>query len=179
MRALRQVVARAADVGDPILVALLAGTALIEALVRGRSLADAVLAGAIALPLLARRRAPLLVLALAIGAGYVGYAVGPEVGAGLQSWIVLNVAVYTVAAHCPLRRALLGAAVTASFVLWFEIPKLVEGAALEDVAGEWISLGGVWLLGRWVRGRRRGTADLERQAAGGRPRGAGARGGCR
>jgi signal transduction histidine kinase len=165
MRALRLVVPRAAEVADAILVALLAGTALIGALITGASLPNAVFAAAIALPLLARRRAPLLVLVLVIAAGYVGYAVGPDVGGGLQSWIVLNVAVYTVAAHCSRTRALIGAAVTAAFVLLFEIPKLVEGAPLADVAGEWISLGGVWLLGRWVRRRRRSLADLERHAA--------------
>ena len=78
---------------------------------------------------------------------------------------MLNVAVYTVAAHCSRTRALIGAAVTAAFVLLFEIPKLVEGAPLANVAGEWISLGRVWLLGRWVRRRRRSLADLERHAA--------------
>ena len=165
MRALRLVFARAADIADPILVALLAGSALIEVLVMGGRLLEAVLAGAVALPLLARRRAPLLALVLVIAAGYAGYATGPDVGGGLQGWIALNVALYSVAAHCPQGPALAGAAITAAFVLLFEIPRLVEGARLEDVVGEWLSLGGVWLLGRWVRRRRRRTHDLERHAA--------------
>jgi signal transduction histidine kinase len=165
MRALRQAFARAADVADPILVALLAGTALIEVLVSGAPLLDAVFVVAIALPLLARRRAPLLVLVVVIAAGYAGYATGPDVGGVLQGWIVLNVALYSVAAHCPRRRALVGAAIVAGFVLLFEIPRLVEGGRLEDVIGEWLSLGGVWLLGRWVRVRRRRTDDLEQHAA--------------
>jgi signal transduction histidine kinase len=165
MRALRQLFGRAADIADPILVALLAGTALIEVLVTGGPLLEAMLAGAIALPLLARRRAPLLVLVLVIAAGYAGYATGPDVGGALQGWIVLNVALYSVAAHCSRRRALAGAGIVAAFVLLFEIPRLVEGGRLEDVVGEWLSLGGVWLLGRWVRLRRRRTDDLERHAA--------------
>src|SRR5687768_5482240 len=100
MRALRQLYARAVDVVDPILVALLAGTALIEVLVTGGPLVEAVIVAVIALPLLARRRAPLLVLVLVIVAGYAGYATGPDNGGALQGWIVLNIALYTVAAHC-------------------------------------------------------------------------------
>jgi signal transduction histidine kinase len=165
MRALRQVFARAADVADPILVALLAGTALIEVLVTDAPLLDAVLVCTVVLPLLARRRAPLLVLALVIAAGYAGWATGPTESGALQGWIALNLALYSVAAHCSLRRALVGAGLMACFVLLFEIPRLVEGGRLDDVIGEWLSLGGVWLLGRWVRQRRRRTHDLERQAA--------------
>ena len=161
MRALKQLSARAADVADPIIVALLAGSALIEVLVSGAPLVEAVLVALIALPLLARRRAPRLVLVLVIAAGYVGYATGPEEGGALQGWIVVNIAVYSVAAHCSLRRALAGAALVASFLLFFEIPRIVEGARFEDVVGEWLFVGSVWALGRWVRQRRRHTAALE------------------
>jgi signal transduction histidine kinase len=87
------------------------------------------------------------------------------VGGALQGWIALNVAVYSVAAHCARVRALAGGAIVAAFLLLFEIPQLVEGGSLAGVAGEWISVGGVWLLGRWVRQRRRRTDDLERHAA--------------
>jgi signal transduction histidine kinase len=165
MRALRHLVPRALEYGDPILVALLAGTALVEALVAGEPVLDAALVGLIALPLLARRRAPLLVLVLVIAASYAGYARGPVVGGALQSWIALNVALYSVAAHCERTRAFAGGAIVAAFVLWFEIPRLVEGGAVAGIAGEWLSLGGVWLLGRWVRQRRHRTDDLERHAA--------------
>ena len=55
--------------------------------------------------------------------------------------------------------------IVAAFVLLFEIPALVEGGRVDDLAGEWLFLGGVWLLGRWVRQRRQRTADLERHAA--------------
>src|SRR3954447_10593021 len=147
MRALRHLFPRAVKYGDPILVALLAGTALLEALVAGEPLLDAVLVAAIALPLLARHRAPLLVLVFAVAVGYAGLAWGPDVGGGLQGWIVLNVALYTVAAHCERTRAVVGGALVAAFVLLFEIPRLVEGGSVADVAGEWLFLGGVWLLG--------------------------------
>jgi signal transduction histidine kinase len=165
MRALRHLFPRAVEYGDPILVAVLAGTALVEVLAAGEPVLDAVFVGAIALPLLARRRAPLLVLVLVIAAGYAGYARGPGVGGALQSWIALNVALYSVAAHCERTRAIVGGALVAAFVLLFEIPRLVEGGSVADVAGEWLFLGGVWLLGRWVRQRRHRTDDLERHAA--------------
>src|SRR3954454_23024227 len=165
MRALRQPFPRVLEYGDPILVAVLIGTALVEVPAGGESLLDALLVGATALPLLARRRAPLLVLVLVIAAGYAGYARGPEVGGALQCWIALNVALYSVAAHCARPRAIAGGAIVAAFILLFEIPRLVEGGRVEGVAGEWLSLGGVWLLGRWVRRRRRRTDDLERHAA--------------
>src|SRR3954462_4418546 len=165
MRALRHLFGRAIEHGDPMLVAVLAGTALVEVLVSGASMLDAVVGAAVALPLLARRRAPLLVLALVIALGYAGYARGASVGGSLQAWIVLNVALYSVAAHCERRRAIAGAVIVAAFVLVFEIPKLVEGGRVDDLAGEWLFLGGVWLLGRGVRQRRQRTADLERQAA--------------
>ena len=166
MRALRHLVPRTLEYGDPILVAVLAGSALVEALVEGESLLVAALVGVVALPLLARRRAPLLVLVLVIAVGYAGDAsAGREVGGALQGWIVLNVALYSVAAHCERRRAIVGMAIVAAFLLWFEIPRIVEGATVADVADEWLLVGGVWLLGRWVRRRRHRTDHLERHAA--------------
>ena len=165
MRGFRHLVPRVVEHRDPILVSLLAGSAFVEVLVSSRSVPNAVLGAAIALPLLARRRAPLLVLVVVIAMGYAGYATGPDVGGGLQGWIALNVALYSVAAHCERRRAIVGAAIVAGFVLWFEIPRLVEGVRVEDVVGEWLFLGGVWMLGRWVRRRRDRTDELERRAA--------------
>src|SRR3954447_22602228 len=166
MRALRHPFPWVLEYGDSILVALLAGTALVQVLIADESLLDAVLIGGIVLPLLARQRAPLLVLVLVIAAIYAGYARGPDVGGALQGWIALNVALYSVAAHCERARAIVGAAIVAAFILLFEIPRLLEGATVAGVAGEWLSLGGVWLLGRWVRQRRHRTEDLERHAAG-------------
>src|SRR4051812_46146231 len=165
MRALQHWFGRVIENGDPILVAVLAATALVEVLVSGESMLDAVVGAAVALPLLARRRAPLLVLVLVIALDYAGYARAASVGGSLQAWIVLNIALYSVAAHCRRTLALAGAVIVAAFVLLFEIPKLVEGGRVDELAGEWLFLGGVWLLGRWVRQRRHRTAELERHAA--------------
>src|SRR3954452_6249757 len=165
MRGLRHRLRRVIEYGDQVIVALLAGTALLEVLVAGESVVNAVVGAAIAVPLLARRRAPLLVLVLGIALDYAGYARAASVGGSLQAWIVLNIALYSVAAHCRRTLALAGAVIVAAFVLLFEIPKLVEGGRVDELAGEWLFLGGVWLLGRWVRQRRHRTAELERHAA--------------
>src|SRR3954464_10596504 len=165
MRALRHLFPRTIEYGDQLIVTLLAGTARVGARVSGGSVLDAVVGAAVALPLLARRRAPLLVLLAVIALGYAGYARGAGVGGSLQARIVLNVALYSVAAHCERKRAIAGAVIVAAVVLVFQIPALVEGGRVDDLAGEWLFLGGVWLLGRWVRRRRQRTADLERQAA--------------
>src|SRR3954447_26465985 len=157
MRALRRPTAAVSDHVDQVVVAVLAGTALPEVRVTGGSWWDAALAGAVAVPLLARRSAPLIVLALVIAVSYAGYARGPDIGGSLQAWIALNVALYSVAAHQPRRGAIAGAAIAGVFVLAFEVARLVEGGRVVDVAGEWLSLGGVWLAGRWVRRRRRRT----------------------
>src|SRR4051794_25575491 len=165
MRALRHLFGRAIEYGHQLIVTLLGGTALVEVRVSGESVVDAVVGAAVALPLLARRRAPLLVLVAVIALGYAGYARGASVGGSLQAWIVLNVPLYSVGAHCERKRAIAGALIVAAFVLLFEIPALVEGGRVDDLAGEWLFLGGVWLLGRWVRQRRQRTAALERQTA--------------
>ena len=68
MRALRHLFPRVIEYGDQLIVALLAGTALVEVLASGESVLDAVVGAAVALPLLARRRAPLLVLVAVIAA---------------------------------------------------------------------------------------------------------------
>jgi Bacterial regulatory proteins, luxR family len=106
-----------------------------------------------------------LVLALVMVATYAGYASGSAVGGSVEAWIALNVALYTVAAHCPWRRALAGAGLVGAFTLAFLVPALVEGAPISGAAGEAVVLGGVWWLGRWVRRRRHVTADLEQHAA--------------
>jgi signal transduction histidine kinase len=164
MRALRRPFAQPRDLRDPVLVTVLSGTAVVDVLASGGSVRGAVLAAAVALPLVARRRAPLAVVALVVAAFYADLAWGPPEAGSLQAWIALNVALYTVAAHCSRRRAIAGAAIVAAVVIPFEIAPLVEGVRVANVVAEWLLLGGVWLLGRWVRQRRRRTRDLEEHA---------------
>jgi signal transduction histidine kinase len=165
MRALRKLFSGALEYGDPVLVALLAMSALLDAVVSNASVADGALIALIALPLLWRRRAPLLTLVLVIAATYAGYARGPGVGGSVQAWIALSVALYTVAAHCRRARAIAGAVLVVTFALAYDVPALVEGSRVVDVAGQLVFLGGVWLLGGWVRRRRQTTSELEQHAA--------------
>ena len=164
MRVPRRPFPHALERGDPILVAVLSATAVVDVLASGGSVRGAVIAGAVALPLVARRRAPLPVLALVAAAFYADRAWGPPEAGSLQGWIALNVALYTVAAHCRRARAIAGAAIVAALMLPFEIGPLVEGVRVANVVAEWLLVGGVWLLGRWVRQRRRGIHALEQHA---------------
>ena len=163
MRALREQFAHAAGAVDPVVVALLIATAAADVAASGGTWRDAVIAALIPLPLLARRRAPLLVLAVVIAVTYAGYASAPGVAGGVQAGIAFNIALSTVAAHCERGRALAGVAIAGAFGLAYTIPVLVEGGRATDVGAAWLFLAGVWVLGRWVRARRRRTDELEHE----------------
>jgi signal transduction histidine kinase len=113
-------------------------------------------------PLFVRRQRPLLVLLLALGASWLQFELG---GQAFQPWFAVVMALYAVAAYSALRAAVAGAAATAVVVLAGDIPKLVAGDPVEDVIPAWFVLAGLWGLGRWIRSRRRETADLADRAA--------------
>jgi signal transduction histidine kinase len=112
-------------------------------------------------PLFVRRSRPLLVLLLVLGATWVQFELGGE---AFQPWFAVLLALYAVAAHAERRVAVVGAAVTAVTVLSGDIPKLLAGDPVEDVIPAWLFMGGIWGLGRWIRSRRRETADLAARA---------------
>ena len=62
------------------------------------------------------------------------------------------------------REALVGAAAAAAMVLAVDIPKLAAGDPVDEVVPAWFVLAGIWGLGRWIRHRRRETAQLEERA---------------
>ena len=129
-----------------------AGWALVNALL--------VAGFALPLPLLMRRRAPLVVLVLVIAAGGAQLAYTdhpPGSGAG---WVALNVALYSVAAHGGRRTAIAGAVLVAAV----SAIQLADGGGTEDVLSASLFLGAIWALGRWVRVRRSGTRQLEERA---------------
>ena len=112
-------------------------------------------------PLFVRRSRPLLVLLLVLGSSWVQFELGGE---AFQPWFAVVLALYAVAAHAERRVAVVGAAVTAAIVLAGDIPKLLAGDPVEDVVPAWLFLAGVWGLRRWIRSRRRETADLAARA---------------
>src|SRR5262245_8799249 len=154
MRALHSLFARAVDHGDAVLVALLVLAAVIAAAVSGAPLGDPLLVPVSVLPLLARRRAPLPVLIVVLVAPCAGDSRGDRVGGSIEAAIALDVALYSVAAHCGRRRAIVGAVIVAAFELAYTVPALVESGSVLNVLVAWSFMAGVWALGRWVRERR-------------------------
>ena len=148
---------------NELLVAALLGSALAEAAARGR-LAAAAVSPLVFLPLLVRRRAPLPALLAVLAAGSVGYAAVEEPAGALQGWIAVNVALYSAAAHLSRRPAVAAAALAAAWALALEMERLGD-TKVEDLVGEFLFLGGVWALGRWVRQRRGRTEHLEERTA--------------
>jgi signal transduction histidine kinase len=112
------------------------------------------------LPLAFRRRSPLLVLATVAAADFVNLLVGfrpslAELG--------IYVALYSVAAHCPLRRSLLaGLAYACSAVLYGIIYSGKYGyVTWQDWLTSYALLAAAWALGEGQRRRRINTANLE------------------
>ena len=86
-------------------------------------------------------------------------------GQAFQPWFAVLMALYAVAAHADRRSAAVGAVATAALVLSGDIPKLLAGDPVDEVLPAWFVLAGIWGLGRWIRSRRRETADLAARAA--------------
>ena len=128
----------------------------------GGPLLHAALMGLITVPLLVRRRWPLVVLVLVSVTTGVQYELGGEV---FQPWFALLLALYAVAAHADLSVAAAGAAVVAVVVLAADVPRLADGAAVDDVVPAWLVTAGVWGFGRWMRRRREQTAALSARLA--------------
>src|SRR3954451_21048280 len=123
----------------------------------------AVLAAIFTVPLLARRRYPLLVLCAVVVASWLQYELGGGLG---QARLAFILALYAVAAHSVLRDAVLGAAVATLITLIDGVSKLRDGEPWEDVVPAWFVVAGVWGFGRWVRWRRRELDRLHEQTEG-------------
>ena len=164
MRNLREARRWVARHDNELLVALLLGSTIAEATATGAGLPAVALSALVFVPLLGRRRSPLVVLLAVLAAGAVGYATVDDPVGELQAWIAINVALYSAAAHLPGGPAVAAAALVAALAIAVEVARLGETKA-EDVAGEFLFLGGVWALGRWVRQRRSRTETLEERTA--------------
>ena len=159
---------RVARAADAAVVAVLAGTGQVAVwtadagpLAEDRPV-HALLLAVATVPLFARRSRPLLVLLLVLGASWVQFELG---GSAFQPWFAVLLALYAVGAHADRRSAVVGAAATAASVLSGDVPKLLAGEPVDEVVPAWFVLAGIWGLGRWIRSRRRETADLAARAA--------------
>jgi signal transduction histidine kinase len=175
MRTLAWARSHAADLLDGLLFACLAGSAeyeiwvapLFEDGIPGPRLATALLVLGMCLPLLWRRRRPVV-------AFYVMFAVGfllAVVGRGLsdqppmQTWLVGLIGFYSVAAHARPRRAAIAGAVVGAVVVAGDAADLLWGsAAFDEVVPGWFLLGAAWGLGYALRGRQLQASALADRA---------------
>ena len=114
--------------------------------------------------LLLRRRAPLVALGfvLAGNAGQVPY-VSASGQTGLEGFLALLLAVYSVGAHAPRRPGL--AAVAATIVVIFIGDTLTQSSNPGQDAGLYVLLSALWLFGDALRRHRLRTVELEDRAS--------------
>ncbi|MDP8939029.1 MAG: histidine kinase dimerization/phosphoacceptor domain-containing protein, partial [Actinomycetota bacterium] len=151
-----------------LVVLLLGGTALYEIWISpgaawtGSTVVSTLLAAAIILPVLFRRRFPLAVLLTILAISAVQYVYG---GNAFQPFFAFMLALYAVAAHSELRRAVLGGVIGGIAVIAADFTKLLESESIGEVVPAWFFIAGVWAFGRWMRSRRFQTRQLENRAA--------------
>jgi signal transduction histidine kinase len=145
-----------------VAVAEVLGAPIAEDVVRGGTALNLAAVAVATLPLAFRRRAPLVVAALVLGA-WAGRAVA---GPPLEIYplaVASIVAVYSVAAYGSLRDALLGYGLLALTVA-VAAEAGTGGDAAPDVVPSLVLAGGVWLVGRIARRRHDAALQVERRA---------------
>lgn len=74
-------------------------------------------------------------------------------------------ALYAVAVHSELRRAVLGGVIGRIAAIAADFTKLLESESIGEVVPAWFFIAGVWAFVRWMRSRRFQTRQLENRAA--------------
>ncbi len=173
--------ARAGPSLDVALVLLFAASAqyevwvgpVFEDRIQGPRLANSVLLLLVCLPLLWRRRRPVLVFVVVIVAVALHSQVEASAGAvdrtdqgSMQGWLAALTAFYSVAAYAtPRRAAVLGAAVGAGWIA-VDIGRLASGGIrLSDTVPAWFLLAAAWGLGYALRERGIQVSTLAARAA--------------
>lgn len=128
--------------------------------VGGRPL-HALLAAGLTLPLLAARRWPLPVLLVVLATAAGDFTLGGGLG---QPWFAVLLATYALGAHASVGSSGIGLGVLAGLVLAVDVPRLRDGAPLDEVLPAWFVLAATWALGRWMRHRRDELTRLTEQA---------------
>ncbi len=121
----------------------------------------AILIAAASVPLFVRRYRPLLALLLCVGAGWLHAQFGGESGV---VWFGFCLGLYALGAHADQWSLLAGCGVATATVLWYDVPRLMAGAAVDEVLPAWFILAGLVGLGRWMRHRHRETEQLQARA---------------
>jgi signal transduction histidine kinase len=129
---------------------------------RGLDLLGVVLAALACFPLLAHRRAPLLVLAITTAASAtingLGYALGPPFGP--------TIALFYVALDERTRTRLRETTIVllGLFALHVSVTAITRGSTVVPILSGIIIWGGAWIVGDQLRQRRQRLADLEERA---------------
>ena len=159
--------AKALVVVETAVVVALAGSALWQVFswtdreVTGGRGVHAVLAAAITLPLLVRRRHPLLVMLVVATAAGIQYELGGGLG---QAFFAVLLALYSIGAHAPVPSTLVGPALVVLQVAAVDVPRLLRGDPIDEVVPAWFVLVGAWGFGRWMRHRRVESVELVERA---------------
>src|SRR5215210_150167 len=164
MRTLAWARSHAADLLDGLLFAGLAGSAEYEVWVAplfddgipGPRLATALLVLGMCLPLLWRRRRPVVAFSVMFAAGLLLAVVGRGLSdqPPMQTWLLGLIGFFSVAAHARPRRAAIAGAVVGAVVVAGDAADLLWGsAAFDEVVPGWFLLGAAWGLGYALRGR--------------------------
>jgi signal transduction histidine kinase len=175
MRTLAWARSHAADLLDGLLVALLLGSAeyevwvapLFEDGIPGPRLANALLVLGMCLPLLWRRRRPVVAFYVMFAAGFLLSAVdrGLSDQPPMQTWLVALIGFYSVAAHATPRRAAIAGVLVGAVVVAGDAADLLSGnAAFDEVVPGWFLLAAVWGLGYALRGRQLQASALAGRA---------------
>jgi signal transduction histidine kinase len=147
---------------DALLAAALAVSAQLELWTNPEMIPRGVLAPCsllMTVPLAWRRRAPLAAVAVVMAAGAAQALLTDAVPAPLSPLVGTTIALYSVAAHAGLRRALAGGAITLASA-WIGISR-EHGSTVADYVYITLLCAGVWLGGRALRGWRLRAAALE------------------
>jgi signal transduction histidine kinase len=129
--------------------------------VSGGRITLTVLAAGFTLPLLVARHHPLVALVAILAAAWTAGWLELPLG---QPWFAMLLAVFALGAHATLRSSAFGMTAVAAAVLSLDLPRLQQGAAIDDVLPAWFVVGGSWAFGRWIQTRRRDQADLVARA---------------
>lgn len=120
-----------------------------------------VLAAALTLPLLVRRRFPVAVFATIVASGWLQFELGGGLG---QPFFAVIISLYAVGAHASRPFTFVGPAAVVLLVLLADIPRLRDGAPWDEVIPAWFILFGVWGFGRWMRHRALAAVVLTERA---------------
>lgn len=122
---------------------------------------------AISLPLLWRRRAPLLVIAAVVGSSALSLHAMYDLSRQppIEPFLALLVAIYSLGSFASRRDAVFGASIATVGVLSFEMRGLLAGRPVEEVFPSLLFFVGAFTLGRILHARDRRAAALERRAA--------------